>query len=98
MKFYLGIFLFLLSVTLEAKEHGREFNCEITKCRDKNCGCDLLKQGWKEIANCDGHQWFYVLEKKDKRMKCSGIAARDGLSENECTPFKESLAEFKKCK
>lgn len=83
------------------KETKQELWCKITQCKDdkgNNCGCELIKKGWKEIARCDGHQWSYVLESNKRRVLCRGIAAHGGPEEDPCVVFTGKLEEFKKCK
>ncbi|MBI3505160.1 MAG: hypothetical protein HY059_09980 [Proteobacteria bacterium] len=75
----------------------RERQCSVTRCRGQGCGCERLASGWTEIAACEGHQWFYVIEKDAARMVCSGIDGFAGPMEEPCKPFDGDLARFKKC-
>lgn len=71
--------------------------CRLIECEGDQCGCVLKAQGWIEKARCEGHQWSYLIEKKQVRKRCSGIAARGGPQEFPCVDFKGSIQEFAKC-
>jgi len=86
-------------VTDKSKGHCYGFNsCRGSRdCRDSPCGRDLLGDGWKEIARCDGHAWSYLMERDGEIMQCSGINARSGPTEDPCKPFSGTVENFKKC-
>lgn len=66
-------------------------------CRESPCGQDLLGNGWREVARCDGHAWSYLMERDGEKMQCSGINARGGPTEIPCKPFSGTVENFKKC-
>jgi len=102
MKFAL-VAILVASGSAPAAEQGgpqlsRAEKCATATCKGKNCGCDLLKKGWREIASCNGHQWTYVLEKDGQRRICDGINGFTGPLEMPCKRFTGDLEEFKQCK
>ncbi len=80
-----------LSVFAIARDPG------VSKCRSSKCGLEFLKEGWKEIARCEGHQWRYLLQKGDQRKLCVGIDALDGPSEDPCVDYRGDVSQFRKC-
>lgn len=76
---------------------GAEENCAHVQCKGADCGCSLLKAGWKELARCPGHNWVYVIEKDGRRKICKGINARGGLEESPCEEFAGDLQKFRAC-
>lgn len=74
----------------------RQKKCQSVRCVGSGCGCKLIKQGWRETASCDGHQWSYLIEKNALRKQCSGIASLGGFSETECVAFAGVTSAYKK--
>jgi hypothetical protein len=83
---------------IELGPRAAKTNCVLVRCQGKECGCDLLKAGWKELARCPGHSWAYVIEKDGRRKICKGINARSGPTETSCEDFTGELKEFRACK
>ncbi|GEM_PF-5627984 len=58
-------------------------------------GCSLTKNGWVEVARCDGHQWSYLLQKDQSFMRCEGADALGGPTEKPCAPYEGNAEQFK---
>ncbi|HVY12064.1 MAG TPA: hypothetical protein VHB73_00705 [Alphaproteobacteria bacterium] len=84
------LILFLLLLLVPAVGNAMGCNAE-GKCVE-----DFKKQGWQEVGYCfDGHEWSHVLEKGGARLRCTGINAFDGPTDDACMPFTGSLEKFK---
>jgi hypothetical protein len=90
--------LVLASPMVFADDPELDRTMSVKRCNQGNpdCGADLLRNGWQELARCDdGHEWGYVLEKDNERKFCSGINAFAGPEESPCVPFIQDLQEYK---
>jgi hypothetical protein len=90
------LFFFLVGNAFLSCDMARR-SCDIIQCKASNCGCNLIKKGWNEIARCEGHNWRYVIEKEGNRLMCIGVDERGGQVEEECTNFTGDLDKFKAC-
>ncbi len=86
-------FTFLAGISFSADSR----DCESIRCATPKCGCEYLKEGWKEVGRCDGHWWRYLLQKGKQLKLCEGVSARGGPSEFPCVDFSGDVAKFQKC-
>lgn len=66
----------------------------MTPAQQNRTGCALVRDGWKEVARCDGREWTYLLEKEGKFMFCEGLDEHQGAAEKPCTTFSGGIDSF----
>ena len=83
----LAALLALLACTSAASAHAR--------CSGEGCGDEFIAQGWTKIAQCDGHNWSYLLQRSGSIVICGGVSGRAGPVEFPCQIFKGNLAHYR---
>jgi hypothetical protein len=65
------------------------------RCSGTGCGAELVAKGWIKIAECNDHNWSYLLQKDAAILLCTGVAGRAGPIESPCQAFKGNLAQYR---
>jgi hypothetical protein len=64
-------------------------------CSGTGCGDEFIADGWMKIAECEGHNWSYLLRKGANIVVCTGVNGRAGPIEEPCQIFKGDLAQYR---
>ena len=59
------------------------------------CGDEFIARGWTKIAQCDDHNWSYLLQRNGSIVVCTGVNGRAGPIEFPCENFKGNLAQYR---
>lgn len=64
-------------------------------CSGTGCGDEFIADGWMKIAECQDHNWSYLLQKGANIVVCTGVSGRAGPIEFPCQIFKGNLAQYR---